>query len=343
MKLTVKDIIKETDDAISICFKNGNLFKKLKYKPGQFLTLHVPINGTVEKRAYSFSSNPYTDKDLKISIKRVEKGLVSNYLHDTLKVGDKLEVDDPAGSFYIEPKSNAQKQYVLFAGGSGITPIFSILKSVLSTEPNSKVLLIYANQTTESIIFHNELKALSVQYPENLKVEHIISSNKTYKANYHPGLATKLLIDRMLAKHHLTYDSDFLYMICGPFGYMEKIKEILGENGITRENIKLEVFKAPIVKVSGKNLLANVTLKVKGMEHQLKVRGDKSILNQAMSNNIAIPYSCRSGMCSTCKGKCVEGEVKMLDGHILPDEDVKNGSILTCISYPVSEHVVIEI
>lgn len=342
MKLQVKDIIKETPDAVSICFKNGNFFKKLKYKPGQFLTIHVPIDNQVQKRAYSFSSNPYTDKDLKITIKRVEKGLVSNYMHDNIKVGDKLEVDDPAGTFCVQPVKEAQKQYVLFAGGSGVTPLFSIAKSVLTQEPSSKVLLIYANQTMESIIFHEEIKALASAYPDNFFAEHIISGNKTYKANYHPGLATKLLIDRIFIKHRLEYN-DHTYMICGPFGYMEKIKEVLGENGITRDKIKIEVFKSPVVKVTGKNLLSNVTLKHNGEEHQLKVRGDKTILNQAMSQNIVIPYSCRSGMCSTCKGKCIEGEVKMMEGHILPESEVEVGGILTCVTYPVSEKVVIEI
>ncbi|WP_298236672.1 ferredoxin--NADP reductase [uncultured Algibacter sp.] len=342
MKLLIRDIIKETDDAVSISFKNGNLFKKMKYKPGQFLTLHVPIDGTTHKRAYSFSSNPYTDKDLKVTIKRVEKGLVSNYVHDNLKIGDKLNVDDAAGSFYVVPESKAQKQYVLFAGGSGVTPMFSIAKSVLTEEPNSKVLLIYANQSMESIIFHEDIKKLETAYPEHFNVEHIISANKTYQDNYNPGLATKTLIDRLMIKHNITYE-DHIYMICGPFGYMEKIKEVLAENGITRDKIKIEVFKSPTVKVTGKDLLSDVTLKHNGEEYNFKVRGDKSILNQAMSQNIVIPYSCRSGMCSTCKGKCIEGEVQMTEGHILPEEEVESGSILTCVTYPVSEKVVIEI
>lgn len=343
MKLLVKDIIKETEDAMTICFKNGNLFKKFKYKPGQFLTINVPIDGVVQKRAYSFSSNPYTDKDLKITIKRVEKGLVSNYVHDHLKVGDKLEVDDPAGSFYVEPQKNNKKQYVLFAGGSGVTPMFSIAKSVLTEEPNSGVLIIYANQNMESIIFHEEIKALSETYPDTFKVEHIISGNKTYRGGYHPGLATRTLIDRIMIMHNIAYKDNHEYMICGPFGYMEKIKEVLSDNGITREKIKIEVFKSPVVKVTGKNLLADVTLKHNGEEYNFKVRGDKSILNQAMSENIVIPYSCRSGMCSTCKGTCVEGEVQMTEGHILPENEVESGGILTCVTYPVSEKVVIEI
>ncbi|WP_242157609.1 ferredoxin--NADP reductase [Aestuariivivens sediminis] len=342
MKLLIKDIIKETNDAISINFKNGNFFKRLKYKPGQFITIHVPIEKVVHKRAYSFSSNPYTDKDLKITIKRVEKGLVSNFVHDHFKPGDILEVDDPAGSFIIEPSGEAKRQYVLFAGGSGITPIFSIIKSVLSKESNSQLLLIYANQNMESIIFHDEINALEKEYANTFCVEHIISSKTERMGNYHPGFASKELMDDIFEKHNLNYE-DHVYMICGPFGYMEKIKEILRENGVTRDKIKVEVFKSPVVKVTGKNLLSDVTLKYKKEEHKLKVRGDISILQQAMSDNIVIPYSCRSGMCATCKAKCIEGEIKMTDGHFLSESEVGNGHVLTCISYPVSEKVVIEI
>ncbi|NMH88765.1 ferredoxin--NADP reductase [Flavivirga algicola] len=342
MKLLVKNIIKETNDAVSVCFKNGNLFKKLKYKPGQFLTIHVPIDEVVHKRAYSFSSNPYTDKDLKITIKRVEKGLVSNYVHDHLRVGEKLVVDNPAGSFYVEPVNEHKKQYVLFAGGSGITPMFSIVKSVLTEEKDSNVLLIYANQNVESIIFHDEIKALKNEYPDTFFVEHIISSNLTDSDNYHSGLATHKLLNKIFSRHQLAYD-DHTYMICGPFGYMEKIKEILKDNGVSRDKIKIEVFKSPKVKVSGKNLLSDVTLKVEGESHEIKVRGDKSILEQAMFESIVIPYSCRAGMCSTCRAKCTSGKVKMTEGHLLSESDVENGDILTCISYPVSDKVVIEI
>ena len=342
MKLLVKDIIKETDDVISILFKNGNFFKKLKYKPGQFLTIHTKIHGNVEKRAYSFSSNPFTDKDLKITIKRVEKGLVSNFVHDNLKVGDKIEVDDPAGSFFVEPSSKSKKQYVLFAGGSGVTPMFSIIKSVLTQETNSKILLIYANQNMDSIIFHDEIKYLEAKYSNNFKVEHLVTYAENTKGNYHVGLANKKLIDQIFSKHNIEY-VDNQYMICGPFGYMEKIKEILKENGITRDKIKIEVFKKPEIKVTGEDVESTVTIRLNGQEHLMKINGNKSILRQAMSNNIALPYSCRSGMCSSCKAKCVEGEVKMTEGHFLSDSEVEQGNILTCISYPVSKEIILEI
>ncbi|GAA3629896.1 ferredoxin--NADP reductase [Flavivirga jejuensis] len=342
MKLQIKHIIQETKDSVSLSFKNGNLFNKLSYKPGQFLTVHVPIDNVVHKRAYSFCSNPYTDKDLKITIKRVEKGLVSNYLHDHIKIGDKLVIDKPAGSFYVAPKPEVKKQYVLFAGGSGITPIYSIITSVLAKEEQSKIVLVYANQNIESIIFHNELKALENQYPNRFCVEYILSTCANEAKNYHAGLANKTLLDTLFLKNNIKYE-DHVYMICGPFGYMEKIKEILKTNGISREQIKIEVFKSPKVKLVGKDLISDVTLKVKGSSHQIKVRGDKSILWQAMSDNIVLPYSCRSGMCSTCKATCVSGEVKMTEGHFLSESDVTNGTILTCVSYPISEKIVIEI
>ncbi|AUS04037.1 ferredoxin--NADP reductase [Pseudotamlana carrageenivorans] len=342
MKLLIKDIVKETNDAVSLCFKNGNFFKKLKYKPGQFLTIHVPIDNVVHKRAYSFSSNPYTDKDLKITIKRVEKGLVSNFVHDHLKVGDKLVVDDPAGSFLVEPQVHDRNQYVLFAGGSGITPMFSIVKSILSEEKQSKVLLVYANQNEASIIFHEEIKALEISHPDHFAVEHIVSSIKASQNNYHSGLINAGLLIKIFAKHQLNF-SDHVYMICGPSGYMEQTKTLLKNQGITREQIKIEVFKAAPVKVTGKNLVCTVTLKINGDVKQFKARGDQSILQQAMSENIVIPYSCRSGMCSTCKAQCVSGEITMTEGHLLSEDDVAKGQILTCVSYPASEEITIEI
>ncbi|MCH4552846.1 ferredoxin--NADP reductase [Aestuariibaculum lutulentum] len=341
MKLLVTDIIKETDDALSVCFKNGNIFNKLKYKPGQFLTIHVPINGQIYKRAYSFSSSPYIDRDLKITIKRVDKGIVSNFVHDNLKVGDKLEVDKPMGSFFVEPKKGEAKTYVFFAGGSGITPIYSIIQSILVKEVDSKVLLFYANQTQSSIIFAEEIKQLSNIYPDQFKVEHIVSNLNLKAENYHQGFLSNTILTSVFSKHKLEFD-DYVYMVCGPFGYMEKVKELLNLNGITREKIKVEVFKLPKVKVTGKDLLSNVTIKIKDQSYGIKVRGDKSILQQAMSENIAIPYSCRSGMCSTCKATCVSGDIKMVEGHILEQSEVDQGKILTCVSYPESESVVIE-
>ena len=342
MKLVVKDIKRETNDAVSIFFKNGNFFNKVKYKPGQFLTLHVPIDNKIEKRSYSFSSNPYTDKDLKITVKQVDKGLVSNFICQNLKIGDALEIDKPQGSFYVEPKKKEEKQYVLFAGGSGITPVFSIIKSVLTNEPKSKVLLIYANRDKTSIIFHQEIVALKEAYPNTFNVEHILADNKEPHENYHEGLATNDLYVKIFNKHHINFENN-VYMICGPFGFMEKTKEILINNHVKPNEIIVEVFKKPKVKVSGKDFISNVEIIFQGKTHQIQVPGDKSILRVAMASNIALPYSCRSGVCSTCKAVCVSGDIEMTEGHFLSQSEVDKGSILTCISYPKSEKITINL
>ncbi|MEO9512094.1 MAG: ferredoxin--NADP reductase [Flavobacteriaceae bacterium] len=340
MKLVVKDIIKETEDALSVCFKNGSIFSKISYNPGQFLTVHVPIDGQIHKRAYSFSSSPSEEKDLKITIKRVEKGLVSNHIHDQLKIGDKINVDSPTGSFFVKPEKEAKKQYVFFAGGSGITPIFSILKSVLAREPKSKILLVYANQNQEAIIFQKTLEDIAKKHQDAFAVEHILTKNNQPGENYHSGLISNTLLSKIFKKHQIVF-TNHNYMICGPFGYMEKIKELLQYNGVESTNIMVEVFKSPKVVISGKDLISDVEIKYNGQTHKLKVPGNKSILQTALNNNIVLPYACRAGMCVSCKAQCESGEVKMTDGHFLEQEHLDAGNILTCVSYPVTERVVI--
>lgn len=341
MKLPITNIIQETDQAVTICFKNNRFFNKLKYKPGQFLTIKIPIDGRIEKRAYSFSSSPYTDRELKITVKKVENGLISNYVNTQLKVGQKIAIEKPMGSFFIEPNQTNQKRYILFGGGSGITPVFSILKSVLNEEPDSSVLLVYANQNEKSIIFLEALKNLVSKYKDRLQVEHILSDNTN--PNIYSGFITKETVDTIFTKHKISYSKDHEYMICGPAGFMKTTKELLKTNNIPLNIIKVEAFKPPKVKIDSKNLISTVTLKQNGKTHIIKVPGNKTILQQAMSENIVLPYSCRSGMCSTCKASCTSGEVTMMKGHLLPDNEVNEGKILTCVTYPTSEELTIEI
>jgi ring-1,2-phenylacetyl-CoA epoxidase subunit PaaE len=340
MKLTVVNVKKETDQAVTVSFKNNRFFNRVNYKPGQFLTLKIPINGRVESRAYSFSSDPYTEKTLKITVKKVKNGLVSNYLNTNVKAGQKVTVEKPMGSFYIEPNADQKLQYVLFAGGSGITPVFSILKTVLAKEPQSKVVLIYANLNIDNIIFLQELQDLCKTYPDRLSVEYILSENTN--PLFHSGFVTQEILEKIFEKHELEF-TDHKYMMCGPAGYMRTVKEILKTKSIAPSQIQTEVFKAAKIKIDSKNLLSKVTIKHKGTTHNLEVPGNRTILEQAMKENIALPYSCRSGMCSTCKAQCTSGDVQLTKGHILPDDEVANGAILTCVSYPTSEEVTIEI
>ncbi|KAA1248156.1 ferredoxin--NADP reductase [Aquimarina sp. RZ0] len=339
MLLTVKEIIQETEDTVSIVLKNGGLFNKIKYKAGQFLTVKIPIKDKIEKRAYSFSSSPVSDKFLRITVKKVQEGIVSNYICDTLKTGQKIEVDKPAGSFFIVPNKKTQLKYVLFAGGSGITPIFSIIKTVLEKEPLSSIILIYANRNEQSIIFKKALEDLERLYPNRLTIEHILEKKETELANYHQDLLNQELIDEILKKRGLPYEEG-KYMMCGPQGFMDKAKEILAHKGITRKKIMLEAFSSNFITSSdAKDLVSTVTIYQDDKKHTLSISGDKTILQAAMANNIMLPYSCRSGMCNSCKARRVSGEVKMIDGHLLSDQEVEEGNILTCVSFPTTDKV----
>jgi len=342
MKLTVKNIEQETADTVSVSFKKGGFFNKINYKPGQFVTLHFKIDEKVHKRAYSFSSNPFTDKDIKITIKRVENGLVSNYVHDSLKVGDKLQIDKPDGSFFLQPQKAQQKDYVFFAGGSGITPIFSIINSVLIKEPKSKIILIYANRFLNSIIFKEKLDRLQKEYGERFNIEYLISKEMPVLHNYHNGLITDGIVIKVLEKYNLAF-KEGQYMICGPFGFMEAVKSILFVNGVSPTKIKEELFNRPTGVIFKNGVLSKVQIQFKGKSHELSMESDTTILQAAMANNIDMPYSCRSGMCSTCLASCVSGDISMTEGHFLEQKDVDAGKILTCVSYPASENVVISI
>lgn len=339
MLLTVKEIIHETEDAVSVVLSKGGFFSPVKYKAGQFLIVKIPIKNKIEKRAYSFSSSPSTDKFLRITVKKVEKGIVSNYICNSLKVGEKLEIEKPAGSFFVVPEKKAQLTYVLFAGGSGITPIFSIIRTILEKEPLSKILLIYANRNESSTIFKEEIEKIEIAHPNSFAVEHLLEKRQSDKPNYHQDLLNKDLVIEILQKHQITF-STHKYMMCGPAGFMEKAKEILTENGISREQIKMEAFTADLISSGdAKDLVSTITVYQEGKKSILDMPGDKTILQAAMANNIILPYSCRAGMCSSCKAKCVSGEVQMTDGHFLSEKEVADGDILTCISYPKSDTV----
>lgn len=344
MKLKVTKVDRHTPDAVSIYFKQP-FFSKIHYKAGQFLTVCFTIDGREEKRAYSFSSSPFTDSFLRITVKRVKDGLVSNYINDNIKPGDKVKVEKPMGNFYIEPEATQKRNIVLFGGGSGITPMLSIAKSILDQELNSSVLLFYANRDENSIIFKEEIAALEDRYPEKFKVVHVLESMPQPYGNLSfEGYIRNEIVQQILASEGIKFNQGF-YFLCGPAPYMDQCKEILKSNDAPKSRIKMEAFTAPVrTSVSAKDFKSSVTIKKNGTwVESVNVKGTKTILQGGLLNNLDMPYSCRSGMCSTCKARCVEGEVSMPDGHFLTDEEVAEGYILTCIGSPRTEKVTIEI
>lgn len=340
MILTVEKIIQETEDAVSVVFKKPGLFRSIKYKPGQFLTLKIPINNKIENRSYSLSSSPWLHKFLRITVKKVEGGLISNYICNDLKEGQKIAVDKPIGNFYIEPNKKESKKYVLFAGGSGITPVYSIILSVLEKEPNSKILLIYANRNLASIIFKKELENLITDYPGRITIEHLLDNLDTDPGkNYHNERLHPQLLDQILEQNNIAYNEG-KFMLCGPQGFMDATVEILEGKSVLKHNIMLEAFTADLTKMENEAVdQSSVNVKGVGFETTIQVEKGKTILQAALDQNLEIPYSCRSGMCSSCKAKCISGEVKMLDGHLLPENEMADGYVLTCISFPSSENV----
>lgn len=343
MLLTVEKIINETPDAVSVVFKKPGFFRSIKYKPGQFLTLKLPIQNKVENRAYSLSSSPYTHKFLRITVKKVADGLVSNYICDSLKEGQKIEVEKPTGNFFIEPSARKQQNYVLFAGGSGITPIYSILVSILKKEPKSKITLIYANKNEGSIIFRKQLNNLLEEYKESLSIVFLLSKSieASLAENYQIKRIDEALLNSVLQAKKLNY-KEVTFMLCGPQGFMDAVVDILKSKEVAPEKIKLEAFTADLSKLNesaGDAVTSTVVVKGVGGSDTIQVAKGKTILQAAMDQGVEIPYSCRSGMCSTCKARCTSGSAKMMEGHLLSDAEVADGFVLTCVAFPETENL----
>ncbi|MES2732570.1 MAG: ferredoxin--NADP reductase [Bacteroidota bacterium] len=346
--LKVKEIVRETSDTITIHFEQPA--QPIPYRPGQFLTLIVNINGEVVRRSYSMCSSPHADKTLAVSVKRVSNGKVSNFLNDKLKSGDTLEIMEPMGNFSPNLNPNSQRHLVLFGAGSGITPLISIIKSVLATETRSQVSLIYGNRDTQSIIFRTQLEALQAQYGGRFQVIHVLSQPED-SWNGHQGRLNQTLILKLLEHLPNVEKADTEFYMCGPEGLMEEAKKALAIMHVPKERIHKESFlasttpaPAPEEEVVSKVIIAReVTVIYEGSEYKFTVTPKQSILEAALDQDIDLPYSCQSGMCTACRGKCLSGKVKMDEEDGLSDHELKEGYVLICVGHPLTGNVVIEV
>lgn len=344
--LKISKIIKETEDAISIHFKQP-FFNKIKYKPGQFLTLLVTIEGNVERRCYSLNSAPAVDDFVSITIKRIKDGKVSNYLYDNIREGDKLKVLRPMGNFTVDLHKNKQRHIVLLGAGSGITPLISILKSVLSKEPNSIVSLIYGNRDKESIIFNQELASYQEKYHERMHLLHILEHPGDFEACY-KGRVERSQVKSLLEKLPQMHPDQTEYYICGPSGMMTEAEEGLKALGIDSGCIHIEKFSAPPpssaeLKAPGPMLQTReVKIILKGKTHEISVKAGTTIMDAALDEKIKLPYVCMDGICGTCKAQKSAGDVYMRKGHILTPQEIENNVVLPCICKPLTNNVVLE-
>lgn len=360
--LKVAEVKQETTDAITIVFDQPA--DKITYKSGQFLTLINEINGKEERRAYSLCSSQYTDEHLAVTVKRVEKGIVSNYLADNVKAGDELTVLEPMGTFCTEPQT-ANRHVVLFSGGSGITPSMSILKTVLSQEEGSLVSLIYSNRDEKSIIFKSRLDELKAQFGERLRIVHHLDAanasvstekkkgflgigSKTIETTL-PGYITQQNIENYFDQLNVEVGDPIDYFMCGPQPMMDVVEKALKAIGADMTKLKKEIFvsletpkKSDSAKPKSGDSEANVLVKISGEEHTFTVPSGESILMTALDKGVDLPFSCQSGLCTACMGKCTSGTVEMdhMDG--LTESQVEDGFVLTCIGKATSSDVVIE-
>jgi ring-1,2-phenylacetyl-CoA epoxidase subunit PaaE len=344
--LSVKEIVKETKDAISVVFSQPK--QKINYKAGQFLTLIVSVNGKEVRRAYSLCTSPFTDQDLAVTVKRVENGLMSNWLPDRLKAGDTVKVMEPMGQFTTEFDQAKKRHLIMFAGGSGITPMMSIIKSILVQEPQSIVSLIYCNRDIDSIIFKSALEALETKYEGRLHVIHILDNAPMNWQGY-SGLLNHEMLTKLFERIP-DWGNETTYLMCGPEGMMKNVESLLALRSIPTAKIFKESFVQGTIDKDKKEAPATpgavareVTIRYDGNEFKVMVEPQNTILQTALDQGIDLPYSCQSGLCTACRGKALSGKVKLDEEEGLSQSERAEGYVLTCVGHPLTDDVVIEI
>ncbi|MFE3100902.1 2Fe-2S iron-sulfur cluster-binding protein [Nocardia tengchongensis] len=336
--LRVSAVINETTDACSLVFDvPEDLRERFSYQPGQFLTLRIPsdLTGSVA-RCYSLASSPHTDDQPKVTIKRTVDGYASNWVCDNLKAGDTIEVLPPSGVF--TPR-NLDEDLLLFAAGSGITPVMSILKSALA-RGNGRIVVVYANRDHESVIFARELRELADKNPQRVVVIHWLETLQ--------GLPTADAFAALVAPY-TAYEA----FMCGPKPFMDRVHDALGQLGMPRNRTHAEVFNSlsgdPFADVAPTEIsaeeaadAASVEVELDGETHEMTWPRSQTLVDIMLSKGLDVPYSCLEGECGSCACTVLEGEVEMENAEILDPEDIANGYILGCQARPVTDHLKIQ-
>jgi ring-1,2-phenylacetyl-CoA epoxidase subunit PaaE len=342
LQLRIKEIIRETPDAFTYQFENI-----IQYQAGQFLTFLITLHGTEYRRSYSFSSTPGIDQYPAVTIREKENGEISRHILRNWKIGDILTVIQPSGRFTLE-NSTTQRDIFLLGAGSGITPLFSLLKQVLHNEPTAHVKLVYSNATHERTIFYNQLQTLESQFKDRLHIMYLFSIDPPEDKITYRRLSNLLL--EPLVNEQMRYNaSDAQFFVCGPPDYMRMIILTLTFMGFEEEQLHKENFvvnTSPQLARMGTpddKTIKQVLLQTKKGEYHLSVPGNMTILNAALAQGITLPYSCRGGVCGSCTARCSEGKIWMAWNEVLTDKEIAQGFMLTCTSYPVSTSVKIEL
>src|SRR6188508_2873717 len=350
-KLTIKEVRKETPECISVSFDvPAGLQKDFQFKQGQSLTMRAMIGGEEVRRTYSLCSSPL-DSQWKVAIKKVDGGLFSSFANDNLKPGDMLEVMEPVGKFYVELNPVNKKNYLAFAAGSGITPVISIIKTTLRTEPQSSFTLVYGNRSRSSIIFFEELEGLKNKFIDRFSFINVLSRERTETPINFGRIDIGKLTELEKLIDYKKMDEIF---ICGPEEMIFCVKNFLEQKDISEKKIHFELFTTSGQKkksgigsresVVKEGPQSKITVKVDGrsFDFDLSLNSDITILDAALKQGADLPFACKGGMCCTCKAKLIEGDVEMDVHWGLEHEEVEQGYILTCQSHPKTEKVVVD-
>lgn len=325
LRFTIKEIIQETPDIRSFVLSPNQPFS---YKPGQFLTI---VRGDI-RRSFSFSSHP-SDPFPKVTLKRIPNGEISRWLFDHVKIGDHIETIEASGLFTYPEDTSAYDTVVFLAAGSGITPVFSLLREALSRNDNLKFLLLYSNRSKQQTVFYDQLVQLQKEHADRLSTEFFFSNNMDLQR----ARLTRLILEDILKKK-IKDPSRALFFLCGPHVYMQNISITLITEGVPDDNIRREIFfepEPPVANVPPDVDMHLVTVRYEGQVHKLKVQFPKTILQTAKEQGIMLPYSCEAGRCGTCAGTCTKGEIWMLRNEVLLDKEMAKGRVLTCTGFAI--------
>ena len=335
LPLRVTAIAAETPDAKTF-FLHSPDGSPVPYRAGQFLTFLFDFGGHEVRRSYSMSSAPGVDADLAVTVKRVENGEISRYLLDRVGVGDVLRSLPPSGRFVLDGEINGD--LVLIGAGSGITPLFSMLKTVLATQPTRRVLLIYASRDARSAIFYEKILAFSRQHPDRFTLLAPFSAEGQRLNNAR--------LENLLLRHLRGPRTETRAYLCGPADFMRLARITLLFMGFHADQIRQEHFVVetpPAPPVPTLSTPSRVTIWFRGKTHHVAVPAGQYLLTAALEAGISLPYSCRGGRCATCAARCTHGRVAMRINDVLTARDLADGWVLTCTGYAESEEVKLEV
>jgi len=346
--LPVASVERETRDAIAVTFDVPAQLRDLfRFEPGQHLTLRTDIGGEDVRRSYSICAP--ADGPLRIAVKRTPGGLFSMWANDALRAGTTLDVMPPMGHFSVSADPVATRHYLGVAAGSGITPLLSIVTTALVKEPHSKFTLIYGNRASSTVMFRDELAALKDRYLGRFNLVHVLSREPQDIELLH-GRIDRTKADALFTQWVPVDDVDYAF-VCGPEGMMDAVRASLIAHGLPPERVRIERFAASIPKHThvprplpqAAQTECEVTVVIDGSQRTfLLEKGNENIIDAGLRNGIELPFSCKGGVCSTCRCKLISGEVDMDVNFALEDYEVARGFVLACQSYPVTDKVTVD-